>query len=66
MESNNISGLIIDLRGNGGGYLTAASDIVSMFIEKNKVLYSLEGKDDTQTKKDQTDNFDYTFESCFL
>ena len=55
MESNNISGLIIDLRGNGGGYLTAASDIVSMFIEKNKVLYSLEGKDDIQTKKDQTD-----------
>ena len=55
METNNISGLIIDLRGNGGGYLTAASDIVSMFIEKNRVLYSLEGKDDTQTKKDQTD-----------
>lgn len=55
MEAENIDGLIIDLRGNGGGYLTAATDITSMFIEKDKVLYSLEGKDNIQTTKDQTD-----------
>jgi len=55
MEAQNIQGLIIDLRKNGGGYLSAASDIASMFIEKGKVLYSLEGKDNTQTTKDETD-----------
>ena len=55
MEKENIQGLIIDLRSNGGGYLTAASDISSMFIEKGKVLYSLEGKDNIQTTKEETD-----------
>ena len=40
IEKENIQGLIIDLRSNGGGYLTAASDISSMFIEKGKTLYS--------------------------
>ena len=55
MEKDNIQGLVIDLRSNGGGYLTSATDIVSMFIEKDKVLYSLEGKDGIQTTKDQTD-----------
>ncbi len=55
LEQQNIYGLIIDLRANGGGYLSAASDISSMFIEKNKVLYSLESKTDIQTTKDQTD-----------
>ena len=55
MESQNIDGLIIDLRGNGGGYLSAASDITQLFIEKDKVIYSLEGKDNIQTFKDETD-----------
>ena len=55
IEKENIQGLIIDLRSNGGGYLTAASDISSMFIEKGKTLYSLEGKDSIQTTKDETD-----------
>ena len=55
MEDKNISGLIIDLRNNGGGYLSAATDIASMFIEKDKVLYSLESKDKVDTFKDETD-----------
>lgn len=55
LEQQNIQGLIIDLRSNGGGYLTSATDIAQIFIEKNKVLYSLEGKDSIQTTKDQSD-----------
>lgn len=55
IEKENIQGLIIDLRENGGGYLSAAADITSMFVEKGKVLYSLEGKDNIQTTKDDTD-----------
>ncbi|MBR1416945.1 MAG: PDZ domain-containing protein [Bacilli bacterium] len=55
MEDEKIEGLIIDLRNNGGGYLTSATDIASLFIEKGKTIYSLESKDDYQTLKDETD-----------
>ena len=36
LEDKKINGLIIDLRGNGGGLLNSASDIASLFIEKGK------------------------------
>lgn len=55
IESQNIEGLIIDLRNNGGGYLSAASDIASMFLEKDKVIYSLESKENIETFKDQSE-----------
>ena len=54
LEAQGFNGLIIDLRSNGGGYLSSAEEISSIFIEKDKVLYSLEGKDSIQTIKDQT------------
>ena len=55
IEKDNISGLIIDLRGNGGGYLNAATDTASLFLEKGKVIYSLENKNSIDTTKDETD-----------
>ena len=55
MESQNIDSLIIDLRNNGGGYLNIATDVASLFLEKGKVIYSLESKNGTSTKKDETD-----------
>ena len=55
IEKDNISGLIIDLRGNGGGYLNAATDTASLFLEKGKVIYSLENKNSLDTTKDETD-----------
>ena len=36
--------LIIDLEGNGGGYLNAAVDIVSELIEENKLVVYTEGR----------------------
>ena len=45
--------LIIDLRGNTGGYLESAFDISSLFIEKGKVIYSLENKGETKKFKDK-------------
>ena len=59
LEQENISGLIIDLRDNGGGYLTAAEDIASQFIEKGKKIYSLETKDEIREIKDETDEKKY-------
>ena len=55
VESKGINSLIIDLRSNTGGFLSGASEIASMFLEKDKVIYSLEEKDKKQTYKDDTD-----------
>ena len=44
MESDGIDSLILDLRGNTGGYLASAKDIANIFLEKGKVIYSLEDK----------------------
>ena len=55
IESKGINSLIIDLRSNTGGFLSGASEIASMFLEKDKVIYSLEEKDKNQTYKDDTD-----------
>jgi carboxyl-terminal processing protease len=55
LESQGIESLIIDLRNNTGGYLSAAKDVANLFLEKGKVIYSLEGKDDTETFKDTTE-----------
>ena len=55
VESKGINSLIIDLRSNTGGFLSGASEIASMFLEKGKTIYSLEEKDKNQTYKDDTD-----------
>lgn len=55
LEQNEMHSLIIDLRNNTGGYLSAAKDVASMFLEKGKTIYSLEEKEGTSTYKDETD-----------
>lgn len=55
MENKGISSLIIDLRNNTGGYLSASKDVASLFLEKDKVIYSLEEKDRTTEYKDETE-----------
>ena len=55
LEQQGITGLIIDIRENTGGYLKGATEIASLFLEKGKTIYSLEGKDEVTTYKDETD-----------
>lgn len=55
METTGIDGLIIDVRDNGGGYLSAASETASLFLEKGQKIYSLETKDGIEDYKDETD-----------
>ena len=55
LESQGIDSLIIDVRSNTGGYLKGATAIASMFLEKGKTIYSLEGKDSTDVYVDETD-----------
>ncbi len=54
VEKENIDGLIIDVRGNSGGYLSSVTDISSLFLEKGKVIYQLEDSTGTIKKKDTT------------
>ncbi len=54
LENSGISSLIIDVRNNSGGYLQVAENISEMFLEKNKVIYSLESKDSIEETKDDT------------
>jgi probable ctpA-like serine protease len=54
LEKDNIDSLAIDVRNNAGGYLISAKEIASMFLEKEKIIYSLQEKDKTQTYKDTT------------
>ena len=53
-DENKIDSLIIDLRSNTGGYLGTAENIANMFLEKGKVIYSLENKKSTVSYKDKT------------
>ena len=44
LEKENINCLIIDLRNNTGGYLTVAEDMISLFLNKDKVIYQIQKK----------------------
>ena len=51
LDEKEIDGLIIDVRGNSGGYLSTVHDIASLLIPKGKVLYQMQiGKKKTVTK----------------
>ena len=43
-KKHEIKGFILDLRGNGGGLLNEAVDIVNMFVPKNKLVVYQKGK----------------------
>lgn len=38
LEKKNLSGIILDLRDNPGGYLDTAIDVAEVFLEKNQVI----------------------------
>lgn len=44
LESKDISGLVIDVRGNSGGYLHSVSSMLDMFLSKGKVSYQIADK----------------------
>lgn len=44
LESKDISGLIIDVRDNSGGYLHSVSSMLDMFLAKGKVSYQIADK----------------------
>lgn len=54
IEKSGINSLIIDVRGNSGGYLSSVTDIINMFLKKGNAIYQLEDSDGVVIKKDTT------------
>lgn len=54
LNNEEIEGLIIDVRDNGGGYLSVVTDIANKILPKDKIIYQLEKDNDTTVKKDTT------------
>lgn len=54
LEKKNIDGLIIDVRDNGGGYLSSVTDICSLFLTKGKTIYKLDDGKEITSVKDKT------------
>ena len=50
MEKKKIDSLIIDLRGNPGGYISASRDILSLFFDKKVVLYQIQNMNSSKKK----------------
>ena len=49
-----LKGLVIDLRGNGGGLMAEAVDMVNLFVPKNKTVVSTKGKTMSNMKSYKT------------
>lgn len=56
LKNENMERLILDLRDNTGGYLDIAEKVASRFLEKGKLIYSLESKDSKDDHYDETDD----------
>lgn len=54
LEKEGIKSLIIDVRDNVGGYLSAAEKTASLFLSYGKVIYSLQTSSNTVVYKDTT------------
>ena len=44
LETEGFRGLVIDLRGNGGGYLNAAIQMINEFLPKNRLIVYTQGR----------------------
>ena len=53
-SKNTLSGLILDLRDNGGGLLTEAVNIVNLFVKKNELVVTTKGKQKDKNRSYQT------------
>lgn len=54
LEKQGIDSLVIDVRGNNGGYLTTVTDILNYLLPKGEVLYQVEKNGEREVTKDKT------------
>lgn len=61
-KESNIQGLIVDLRNNPGGLLSAAVGVSEQFLESDKLVVSIKGRDgrkDDYRARMQSEHFEY-------
>lgn len=51
LEEKKIDSLIIDLRGNSGGYLTVVTQMLSLFMDSDTVIYKIRTKNNIEEYK---------------
>ena len=54
LEEQKVDSIIIDVRNNSGGYLDSVTDMLSMFLKKDKTIYQLDEKGKKSIIKDET------------
>ncbi|MGM0620329.1 MAG: S41 family peptidase [Bacteroidota bacterium] len=54
LNQQNIENLVLDLRGNGGGYLKSAIEISDQFLENNKLVVYTEGTNEPKREYNAT------------
>lgn len=64
-KEQKVDTLVLDLRDNGGGYLTAAEGILDLFFDSDEVIYQMQMKNDAPEKfyasSDDVYHFDYGY-----
>ncbi len=60
LEQDHMKGMILDLRGNGGGYLQTAIDLADEFIDKSKLIVYTEGQKQPKIRYNATKNGSFT------
>lgn len=53
-DEHGMTGFILDLRGNGGGLLNEAVEIVNLFVDKGELVVSTKGKESSRNRSYQT------------
>ena len=56
LKKQGMKGLILDLRGNGGGLLNEAVDIVNIFVDKGEVIVTTKGKLENRNQTHKTNH----------
>ncbi len=59
LKGQGIQGLVLDLRHNGGGYLTEAIDLAGLFIQKGPIVQVKNYQGDIQVDEDQNSKIAY-------
>lgn len=58
--------LVLDLRGNGGGYLVAANEVLNLFVDEGKTIYQMKEKNGAIEKAKANGGNKYHFANNYI
>ena len=61
-----VNNIVIDLRGNGGGYLVAANEVLDLFVDEGKTIYQMKEKNGAVQKTKASDGKKYSFANNYI